>query len=381
MAEHNILVIHKDVAEAKAVLKRINWSELNTKNVAFVSNGDAAFALLLNQQYDSILMDAGANCAGDVLFLPRVLERYPDVMVMLIACPMDTELLLGAMRNEAVYDYVNYPLQPDEVAEKLKKGYKFWEGMRLASTIVQLSDINQFDVPTALKKNIRSNIRAILKDVADANLNAVVQGVSVLFHETLALHCKQDLAFSKAVTLELVSQIKYLLLGLNLEYDREFVAASFAHKVNIALTNEDLEDLCLYFLRRCIHLIDPSGSNNQMSSLVRTAIKITRQRYSDSSFTLVSLSDEIGISPNYLSSVFKMEAGIRFKKYLNTFRIERAKELLADGHYKIYEVANLVGIEDSRYFSQIFRTYTGLKPSEYRNVCVYGEGEPHTDPT
>ena len=138
------------------------------------------------------------------------------------------------------------------------------------------------------------------------------------------------------------------------------------------MTNEDLEDICLYYLRRGADAVNPGGAG-QVSSLVRTAFAITRQRYADAAFSLVSLSDEIGISPNYLSSVFKMETGIRFKKYLNSYRIDRAKELLMDSRYKIYEVANLVGIEDSRYFSQIFRTYTGLKPSEYRNARNSGE--------
>ena len=379
MPEHNLLVIHRDPGEARAVFKQVIQGDMNLKRVSFVNNGDAAFAMLMNHKYDSILMDVGATCVENLPFLPRVMERYPNVTIMLIACPMDKDTLLEAMRHEMVYDYVSYPFQPEEIRTKLSKGFRFWDGLLLASTLVRLSDLDVFDVPSALKKNIRNNIRTIMRDVGDANLNEVVQSVTVLFDETLALHCKQDLNFSKAVTLELVSQIKYLLLSMGLDCDREFVAGNFAHKINSALTNEDLEDLCLYFLRKCIHLIDPSGANNQMSSLVRTAIKITRKRYSDSDFTLVALADEIGISPNYLSSVFKMETGVRFKKYLNTFRIDRAKELLADGRYKIYEVADLVGIEDSRYFSQIFRTYTGLKPSEYRNVSVFGGEEIPSD--
>ncbi len=52
--------------------------------------------------------------------------------------------------------------------------------------------------------------------------------------------------------------------------------------------------------------------------------------------------------------------------YLNGIRVERARELLKDVKYKTYEVAEQVGIPDAHYFSKIFRRYTGMTPTEYR---------------
>lgn len=66
--------------------------------------------------------------------------------------------------------------------------------------------------------------------------------------------------------------------------------------------------------------------------------------------------------------MFKKELGISFVDYLNDVRIEKAKELLKDVKYKTYEVAELVGIPDPHYFSKIFKKYSGMTPSEYKET-------------
>jgi two-component system response regulator YesN len=63
--------------------------------------------------------------------------------------------------------------------------------------------------------------------------------------------------------------------------------------------------------------------------------------------------------------IFKTEVGKTFNECLIDYRIERAKELLKDSRYKIYEVSGKVGYKDVKYFSQIFKKITGMSPSEY----------------
>lgn len=47
-------------------------------------------------------------------------------------------------------------------------------------------------------------------------------------------------------------------------------------------------------------------------------------------------------------------------------RIEKAKELLSIGKYKVYEVAEMVGYNSSRYFSKVFKIKTGVLPQHYK---------------
>jgi len=65
--------------------------------------------------------------------------------------------------------------------------------------------------------------------------------------------------------------------------------------------------------------------------------------------------------------VFHEVTGRKYTDWLNSLRIEKAKELLSDWELKLYEVADRVGFSDYKYFVRVFRRYTGCRPSEYRS--------------
>jgi signal transduction histidine kinase/DNA-binding LacI/PurR family transcriptional regulator/AraC-like DNA-binding protein len=99
--------------------------------------------------------------------------------------------------------------------------------------------------------------------------------------------------------------------------------------------------------------------------LVKQATAYIQQNYTRS-FSLVELSETIGVSKSYLSRIFKMDMGISLWDYLNRLRNQKAKELLLLTDESITEIATEVGYEDVGYFSRVFREITGLSPRTYR---------------
>ncbi len=81
--------------------------------------------------------------------------------------------------------------------------------------------------------------------------------------------------------------------------------------------------------------------------------------------TLKDAADEAGLSPNYFSHLFKKVRGMNFTEYLSGVRIARACDLIAEGKLKIYEIAEAVGFTDYKYFSTVFRKFTGFSPTHY----------------
>ena len=71
-------------------------------------------------------------------------------------------------------------------------------------------------------------------------------------------------------------------------------------------------------------------------------------------------------TPNYLSYIFKKEMGISFSDYLNSVRIDNAKELLKSTNLLVCEIAEKVGYKNISYFTQIFKKKTGCAPSNLR---------------
>lgn len=74
-----------------------------------------------------------------------------------------------------------------------------------------------------------------------------------------------------------------------------------------------------------------------------------------------------GISPNYLSSLFKKYNDCGFSEYINECKISQAKKMMNEGNKKIYEIADTLGFESAFYFSKVFKKIEGVSPSEYIN--------------
>lgn len=101
------------------------------------------------------------------------------------------------------------------------------------------------------------------------------------------------------------------------------------------------------------------------SLLVKQAVAYIQQNYTRT-LSLKELSDTVGVSKSYLSRVFKTDTGIPLWKYLNRFRIQKAKELLALTDKSITDVAADVGYEDVGYFGRVFHEIAGCPPRAYR---------------
>lgn len=71
-------------------------------------------------------------------------------------------------------------------------------------------------------------------------------------------------------------------------------------------------------------------------------------------------------SPNYLSRMFQKYAGITFKSYVQSIRLDYAVKDLDDGRYSITEVALKNGFSGSKALARAFRKKYGMLPSDYR---------------
>lgn len=80
---------------------------------------------------------------------------------------------------------------------------------------------------------------------------------------------------------------------------------------------------------------------------------------------LIEVAKNIGVSNTYLSTVFKREIGQSFVDYVNQKKIEMGKELLLQGKL-VYEVSDMLGFENSTYFSKVFKKYQNISPDMIR---------------
>lgn len=84
--------------------------------------------------------------------------------------------------------------------------------------------------------------------------------------------------------------------------------------------------------------------------------------------SLQSICSVFGISQTYLSRLFRKYANQSFNKYLTSERISRAKKYIEENpEIPLKDIAAFVGYQDPFYFSRVFKSITGIPPSEYMN--------------
>ncbi|MBP1990448.1 helix-turn-helix transcriptional regulator [Paenibacillus eucommiae] len=92
-------------------------------------------------------------------------------------------------------------------------------------------------------------------------------------------------------------------------------------------------------------------------------------RYMDN-FSLDEMADYTGISKQHLIHVCKKSYNRTPIEYLNEYRVEKAKHLLSNTSTKIAEIGLKIGFNSNSYFARVFKQYTGITPSEYRELRV-----------
>ncbi len=111
--------------------------------------------------------------------------------------------------------------------------------------------------------------------------------------------------------------------------------------------------------------------NTSVQNKGSSAIKVL-QSYIETNFnqeiTLKDLSDQVYLNPKYICELFKKEIGMNFNDYLTQKRIEKAKLYLMNPCNRISEISAMVGYNDNKYFSRLFKKIVGVNPSQFRKL-------------
>ena len=98
---------------------------------------------------------------------------------------------------------------------------------------------------------------------------------------------------------------------------------------------------------------------------LKPAMSYLHAHFTDPELSVLTLCDGAQLSDTWFRKLFFKCYGIKPVTYINTLRINYAKELLESDYYKVEEIARMTGFEDAKYFSTVFKRYTGCPPSGY----------------
>lgn len=109
---------------------------------------------------------------------------------------------------------------------------------------------------------------------------------------------------------------------------------------------------------------------NSTDKMIHQVTQYIESNYFDINLNLNNIADHFDITPSYLSRKFRKENGISIIDYLYKIRISHSLKLIKDTSLKIYDIAQIVGFQDSNAFIRIFKKYYGCTPGKYKTSTI-----------
>ncbi|MCR5613315.1 AraC family transcriptional regulator [Treponema sp.] len=139
----------------------------------------------------------------------------------------------------------------------------------------------------------------------------------------------------------------------------------FIRRMDKMWEKEDVEklhhEMVLTFAKTMRDLKKNSGS----SLYVRKSIDYITSHY-NLPIKVSDISDYLGLSEKYLSTLFKKETGQTIVSYVENVRIEEACSMLTYTELSYAEIAESLSFNSHSYFSKVFKKNKGVTPMQYR---------------
>ena len=266
--------------------------------------------------------------------------------------------------------------KPVKRFEQLSKSYKqahialdhrFYTGKNSIINFVDVEINNTFETSNEqlMNQNLYDIENLIIKAVKMGNIDMVTHNLNLIF-KCLTQGKKHQVEFIQMRYAELISLVSRSIFE-NDESMEEIVGKSSAIIENIFQMSDIFEvnqyitelfvNLTGYYEKKYVQ------SKEKTIQLIKTII---HSRYREE-ISVALIAQEIYLTPNYISLLYKKYTGQTITEYLTQIRMEQAKTLLASTDLKILDVAEHVGYKNTNYFSTVFKKYTNVYPQKYRS--------------
>ncbi len=329
-----------------------------------------SFEEIFAEKYEVLSIMLNSSRVGFIIQKP---DRIPlDIEEVSEKCSYLQEVINNGFGFTVTIAVSSAGVSAMELPEKLKEclgslEYKSYMG---TNSIIQYSDLNSFfryeDYSTLDKYQ-----KQLLESIKSGN-----EGLVKVTTQNIARYVttnKININYMKNFYYTTLSSINNIRISVSaIEVDkRHEEGRDIASLLKLIEKSESAEELNSLLEDVAVRIAEKVNNfnNKSIKLILRKAIDYIQEHYSEQ-VTLNEVAENIYVSTFYISRMFKKELGKSFVDYLNDVRIEKSKELLKDVKYKTYEVAEIVGISDPHYFSKLFKKYSGMTPSEYRESLI-----------
>ena len=332
----------------------IPWADMDAKVVGQANDGSLALKLAQQEQPDLIITDIRMPVMDGLSLIKTVADSLPDTNFIILSAYDDFEYAQSAIRYN-VCDYILKPIDHPKMAQ-------------IIGHVRSLS--------------VRKRMLASMHDPGSRARLVETMSDALLFSPRLS-EITSALIKSAYRDAEFVSvnELRNYLAHLISVLDEAIVHSGFDPKtlgISLHATELNLRTLCSREdLIRCVRnlfqaVVSAAAAlkESRRNSIVGVLKEHIESQYKDPNLSVESLADRLNLTPNYVSMVFHDVTGDNLSGCLTRFRIEKAKERLRDSNDSVQMIAGMVGYVDPHYFARVFKKFTNLTPSQYRNLSL-----------
>lgn len=132
----------------------------------------------------------------------------------------------------------------------------------------------------------------------------------------------------------------------------------------LVVLKEIHEPLELLSLKENLKLVNETKERPSFAG-IENVMEYIHQHYCED-ITLSEIAEHVFLNPIYISRLIKEQTGKNYTDLLMELRIQKAVTLLKTTNLYVYEIAEMVGYHNLKYFYKVFKKVKGKSPNDYR---------------
>jgi len=337
-----VLVVDDDKLVRQGLISAMPWSDFEMEVVGEASNGEKALEFLERHEVDLLLTDLAMPVMSGIELMRAVRHNYPSLYIVVLTLHQDFEYIQEALRLGAIDYIAKVQLERerfDEVLGRVHARIQEERRVRLPAPPEPdesvVAELREEWLSLEWLREEESAFEGRLRRLRDAGLPS--------------------------------SRLESIVFVVESEWGRVFAAVP-GNRPPVPKRLEHWSEAEAWFREARRWTAEATGTSlhsAEVSAAIMKAIAIVKDEW-NGPLLAADVAKRVNMSRSYFSQCFKDISGKPFNEYVRMLRMEKAKEYLIHTAKPIQWVAEQTGYQDEKYFSRLFREYTGVLPSEYR---------------
>lgn len=349
-----IVIVDDEKMIREGLVNTMPWEDMGIEVVGSAGNGLAALEIIREKQPHIVLTDIRMPKMNGIELLQSIREESSKIKVVILSGYDEFAYAQQAIKHGAA-DYILKPVNAEELQKVIK---------RLESDLKEEihEDLSLIQLRKGIEKQIEQYVAAVQarnRETAFSILNAIIENLTMQNASTEQIH---------RLYFEIVESVIHAMEKGGLQITEELRGEylnSFVDLLNFT-KQQELKKWIHDFTENLVGFAaDKKGDSYRL--VIKKAIEYMEQHFNEE-ISVQRVAMAVYLSPNYFSHIFKKIKKESFTDYLNKIRIEKAKQLLSNHLYKVYEVSDMVGYSDYKYFSSVFKKLVGVSPTQYSEL-------------